>query len=88
MQPRLHAPSHKVASLPCCGLHTLPPALEGKGMDHLELPSNVPLYVHPLDLGLYATLHTVSTHSMHAHTHTTNTSTHNHRNLNFQKVIK
>ena len=44
----LHAPSHKVASLPFYGLLTLSPALEGEGTD-LELPSNVPLYT--LDTG-------------------------------------
>ena len=41
---RLDALSHKVASLPFYGLHTLSPALEDKGTDNLELPSNVRLY--------------------------------------------
>ena len=43
IQPRLHAPSHKVANLPLCGLDILPPAFEGKWTDHLELPSDAPL---------------------------------------------
>ena len=62
IQPRLHSPSHKVASLPVCGLDTLPPALEGKETNHLELPSNASLYAHCISITLLPNTRSTRTH--------------------------